>query len=124
MAYGNSQGVGNKLAIAMAGAGTEFVMGGGSGGMGFKGTGIGFYRHARAYVTRDYNITGKAANAAAGLFAEADGCHLRPVGGVVERETYDGDWEEVPGAGQPTRAGDVFRAGGGELFFRVSIRRS
>ena len=67
---------------------------------------------------------GKAANAAAGLFAEADGCHLRPVGGVVERETYDGDWEEVPGAGQPTRAGDVFRAGGGELFFRVSIRRS
>ncbi|MEC8024522.1 MAG: AgmX/PglI C-terminal domain-containing protein [Myxococcota bacterium] len=31
----------NKMAIAMAGAGTEFVMGHGSGGMGFKGTGTG-----------------------------------------------------------------------------------
>jgi hypothetical protein len=31
----------NKMAIAMAGAGTEFVMGNGSGGMGFKGTGTG-----------------------------------------------------------------------------------
>ena len=37
----NSEGLGNKMAVAMQGAGTEFVMGHGSGGLGFKGTGTG-----------------------------------------------------------------------------------
>lgn len=37
----NTSGLANKMAVAMAGAGTEFVMGHGSGGMGFKGTGTG-----------------------------------------------------------------------------------
>lgn len=37
----NIEGIGNKMAIAMEGAGTEFVMGHGSAGMGFKGTGTG-----------------------------------------------------------------------------------
>ena len=34
-------GMENKMAVAMDGAGTEFIMGHGSGGMGFKGTGTG-----------------------------------------------------------------------------------
>jgi hypothetical protein len=37
----NTQGLANKMAVAMSGAGTESVMGHGSGGMGFKGTGTG-----------------------------------------------------------------------------------
>lgn len=37
----NTSGFSNKLAIAMSGTGSEFVMGHGSGGMGFKGTGSG-----------------------------------------------------------------------------------
>lgn len=37
----NSQGIGNKIAYAMAGEGGEFVMGHGSGGMGFTGDGSG-----------------------------------------------------------------------------------
>jgi hypothetical protein len=37
----NVDGFSNKIAIAMAGEGSEFVMGHGSGGLGFKGTGSG-----------------------------------------------------------------------------------
>jgi len=37
----NASGLTDKMAIAMAGAGSEFAMGHGSGGMGFKGTGTG-----------------------------------------------------------------------------------
>lgn len=37
----NSSGIGNKIAYAMAGEGGEFVMGHGSGGMGFTGDGSG-----------------------------------------------------------------------------------
>ena len=36
-----NNGMGNKLAVAMSGEGTEFVMGYGSGGLGFRGTGSG-----------------------------------------------------------------------------------
>ncbi len=37
----NTNSLQSKLAIAMAGSGTEFVMGSGAGGMGFRGTGTG-----------------------------------------------------------------------------------
>lgn len=37
----NTSGFSNKLAIAMSGTGSEFVMGHGSGGLGFQGTGTG-----------------------------------------------------------------------------------
>jgi hypothetical protein len=37
----DTAGFSNKLAVAMAGTGSEFVMGHGSGGLGFKGTGTG-----------------------------------------------------------------------------------
>ena len=37
----NTTGFSNKIAVAMSGTGSEFVMGHGSGGMGFKGTGTG-----------------------------------------------------------------------------------
>ena len=37
----DTSGLSDKMAVAMAGAGSEFVMGHGSGGMGFKGTGSG-----------------------------------------------------------------------------------
>ncbi len=36
-----NQGFSNKIAVAMAGSGSEFVMGHGAGGLGFKGTGTG-----------------------------------------------------------------------------------
>lgn len=37
----NTDGFSNKIAVAMAGTGSEFVMGHGAGGLGFKGTGSG-----------------------------------------------------------------------------------
>lgn len=37
----NTEGFSNKIAVAMAGTGTEFVMGNGAGGLGFQGTGSG-----------------------------------------------------------------------------------
>jgi hypothetical protein len=37
----NTSGFSNKLAVAMSGTGSEFVMGHGSGGLGFQGTGTG-----------------------------------------------------------------------------------
>ncbi len=37
----NTEGFSNKIAVAMAGSGSEFVMGHGAGGLGFEGTGSG-----------------------------------------------------------------------------------
>src|SRR6185436_6131732 len=41
---------------------------------------IGFYRHARVFVTEDYRITGEAGGAFVRLRAERSGMKIRPQG--------------------------------------------
>ncbi len=69
----------------------------------WKGTGIGFYRHARAFLHADYRISGSSKGAVVGLEAEARGCRVRPATSMLHRETLDGDWEPVSLDGRSAR---------------------
>lgn len=91
----------------------------------WRGTGIGFYRHARAYLHGDYRLSGNASGALAGFFAESGAVRLEPGRGApVLRETLDGDWEALPAEGKRVRAGDIFRIGDRGPYFRIAIHRA
>jgi hypothetical protein len=88
-----------------------------------RGSGSGFYRDARIYVTRDYRLTGKAAGAAARLRAEGKQVSLQPLPGAsLLRQTADGDWEPVPAEEGRMRAGVVYRDEMKTLFFELGNR--
>jgi hypothetical protein len=90
----------------------------------WRGTGIGFYRNARAYLHPDYRLSGKASGALAALHAERTGVRAAPGRGAsLLRETLDGDWEVVPTEGRRARAGDVFRVGDRGPYFRLASNR-
>ena len=89
----------------------------------WRGVGIGFYRHARAYLHPDFRLSGKSRGALAGLFAERGGNRAAPGAGFgLFRETLHGDWEPVPPEGCRCRAGDVYRVGSHGPFFRIAAR--
>nr|VFK58066.1 MAG: hypothetical protein BECKUNK1418G_GA0071005_10021 [Candidatus Kentron sp. UNK]VFK68236.1 MAG: hypothetical protein BECKUNK1418H_GA0071006_10011 [Candidatus Kentron sp. UNK] len=88
----------------------------------WKGTGIGFYRHARAYLHLDYRLSGRAAGALAVIRATSSGVMVATTGGALYRSSVSGDWDEVYGDGIRFSSGDVFRIGETGPFFSVSIR--
>lgn len=90
----------------------------------WPGVGIGFYRHARAFLHPDYRLSGKPRGALAGLHAEGRIARVTPgKGTALYRETLDGDWESVPPGGRTGRAGDVYRVGDDGPYFRIGSRR-
>lgn len=90
----------------------------------WRGVGIGFYRHARAYLLPDYRLSGSHRGAVAGLFAERRTARVRPAkGAALYRESLDGEWESVPPEGRSVRPGDVYRVGETGPFFRIGSRR-
>jgi hypothetical protein len=90
----------------------------------WKGVGVGFYRHARAFLHADYRVSGSHRGALAGLQAERRNARVVPgKGATLSRETVDGDWERVPASGRPIRPGDVYRVGDSGPYFRVGSRR-
>jgi hypothetical protein len=88
-----------------------------------RGSGSGFYRDARIYVTRDYRLAGKAAGAAARLRADGSQVCVQPQAGAsLLRQTADGDWEPVPAEESRMRAGVVYRDEMKTLFFELGNR--
>ena len=88
-----------------------------------KGVGIGFYRHARAYISSSYRVTGKPAGAVAQLQATRGGLMVIPVGGMLYRENAEEDWDEVPQTGRKARSREIYRASSDGPFFKVVFNR-
>jgi hypothetical protein len=89
----------------------------------WKGVGIGFYRHARAFLHPDFRLSGNPQGAVASLHAERSGTHVNPGRGMsLYRETLDSDWEIVQPQGRRAHTGDVYRIGERGPFFRVATR--
>jgi hypothetical protein len=89
----------------------------------WQGVGIGFYRHARAFLHPDFRLSGKSRGALASLQAEKRATRVRPAGGaVLYRETLDGDWETVAPEGRRARPGEVFRVGEQGPYFRIALQ--
>ncbi|HEX9985006.1 MAG TPA: hypothetical protein VGF69_17220 [Thermoanaerobaculia bacterium] len=89
----------------------------------WKGVGIGFYRHARAFLHPDFRLSGHAQGALASLHAAPSGTRVTPGRGLsLYRETLDSDWENVPAQGRRARAGDVYRVGERGPYFRIATR--
>lgn len=90
---------------------------------GWSGTGSGFYRNARAFLHRDFRISGRAAGALAGLFALGTINRVRGHSGIrLYREDIGGDWTEIAADGEIARMGEVYRIGDTGPFFRLSAR--
>ena len=89
----------------------------------WRGVGIGFYRHARAFLHPDYRLSGKAQGALASLHAQRASVDVKPGRSQsLHRESLDGDWENVAPQGRRVRAGDVYRIGDKGPYFRISTR--
>ena len=86
----------------------------------WRGVGIGFYRHARAFLHPDYRISGNAGGAVASLRAAKNATWVQPRGPSLARQTLDGDWEPVGPAGRRARPGDVYRVGEQGPCFRIT----
>jgi hypothetical protein len=83
----------------------------------WKGVGIGFYQNARAFLHRDYRISGKSQGALASLYAKKGKTWAK--GNMLYRETLDGEWELVAQNGRKVRSGDIFRISKTGPFFRI-----
>lgn len=89
----------------------------------WRGVGIGFYRHARAFVHADFRLSGTARGALAILEAAKRGTWVRGARGQpLYRETLDGTWESIDPRGRRTRAGDVYRIGERGPYLRVAVQ--
>jgi len=88
-----------------------------------RGTGIGFYRDARAYLHGDFRISGKGRGALASLHAEASGTRVCPGKGLaLFRQDFGVKWEELPKDGEMARAGEIYRIGENGPYFRIASR--
>jgi len=87
----------------------------------WKGTGIGFYRNARAFIQADYRISGKQKGALVALYATSQGNQVKSCSGIIlYRETFDGSWEEIPIEGILLRFAVVYRIGEQGPYFKLS----
>lgn len=89
----------------------------------WKGTGKGWYRNARAYLTPDFRITGKKKGAL--VMLEATGSRtvlVKGIGGVLFRDGGDGDFDEVPEQGRRVRGGETYRVGERGPYFQTATR--
>ncbi len=91
----------------------------------WRGVGIGFYRHARAYLHADFRLSGNPGGSVATLAAVARGTRVFPgKGASLYREGLDGTFEPVSPEGHAAHQGDVFRVGERGPFFRLTSRRA
>jgi len=89
----------------------------------WKGTGKGWYRNAKAYLTPDFRITGKKRGALVSLEAVGRRTVLvKGIGGQLFRDGGDGDWDEVPEQGRRIRGGETYRVGERGPFFQTATR--
>ena len=88
------------------------------------GTGVGWYRDARAYLHQDFRLDGKRAGAVAVLTAISSGTQVQGgEGSTLYRETIEGNWEPLPVGGRRAGGGEVYRVGDEGPFFRISVRQ-
>ncbi len=89
----------------------------------WKGVGIGFYRHARAFLHPDFRLSGRSQGALASLHAEKGATRLRAgKGRTLYRETLDSDWEAVVREGRRVRPGDVYRLDEQGPYLRIVLQ--
>jgi len=89
----------------------------------WRGVGIGFYRHARAFLHPDFRLSGKPRGALASLHAEKHATRVEPGrGAAISRQTLDGEWEAVSPEGRRARPGDVYRVGEQGPYFRIATQ--
>jgi hypothetical protein len=89
----------------------------------WRGVGIGFYRHARAFLHPDFRLSGKSQGALASLHAERGAIRVRPGRGItIFRQTLDGEWEAVAPQGRRVRPGDVYRLREQGPYARISFQ--
>ncbi len=89
----------------------------------WRGVGIGFYRNARAFLQRDFRLSGRAHGALAVLFADGPATRVQGRGGfTLFREDSLGDWVQLPQDGELARPGEVYRIGEAGPYFRLSAR--
>jgi hypothetical protein len=84
---------------------------------------IGFYRHARIFLTDDYRIAAKPGGAFARLRAEHGNVQIRPENGrAVWKQRFDGDWEAIGSDETVVRPGTVYRNEEKTVFFEVRLK--
>ncbi|MCB2261509.1 MAG: hypothetical protein LGR52_00970 [Candidatus Thiosymbion ectosymbiont of Robbea hypermnestra] len=88
-----------------------------------RGTGIGFYRHARAYVREDYRVCGRPGGAIVQLRADRGRILMRPMPGAqVLWKSDDGRWETLDERESRARVGTLYRNDAGTLYFMLRSR--
>jgi len=85
----------------------------------WRGTGIGWYRDAQAFLQPDYRLSGKSRGSLAGLRAVANGAVLLSTGPPLYRELDINEWEEVRQV-RPVRAGTIYRISETGPFFGLA----
>lgn len=90
---------------------------------GTRGSGAGFYRHARIYLQPDFRLSRHHQGAVAKLVAGRGTIHLSSVGGsLIEWQGADGDWLALGDEGAFFMPGVLYRGGEGQLFFELRSR--
>lgn len=90
----------------------------------WSGTGIGWYRDARACLHSNFRLNGNPSGAVAVLIAISGGTQVKPgAGSSLYRETLEGNWEPVLPEGRRAGGGEVYRVGETGPFFRVTLRK-
>lgn len=85
-----------------------------------RGSGSGFYRDARIYVSSGYHLTSRPKDALVRLRAEGNHVKVQPLHGCpVERQNADGEWEPLSVYETGMRFGVLYRNEMKTLFFAL-----
>jgi hypothetical protein len=87
------------------------------------GTGVGFYRNARAYLHPDFRVSSREKGAAVKIEAIRRGVLVSGVHGSKVCRDLGNEWAPLPAAGWRGRLGEPLRVDGAELFFRLQSGR-
>jgi hypothetical protein len=85
-----------------------------------SGSRAGFYRDATVYVSQDFRISSRSANAVVRLRAKRNTIRLSPFPGkTLWRQNSDGEWDEVATEETIARPGVKYRNDGKSLYFEI-----
>ncbi len=88
-----------------------------------RGTGGGFYRHARAYIREDYRVNGNASAAIACLRADRGRVMLRPMhGSLILSHNEEDAWTPLSATELIARTGTPYRNERGTVYFELRNR--
>jgi hypothetical protein len=88
----------------------------------WKGTGIGFYRHARAFLHPDFRVSGSRQGALLSLVANRHGVTIRSLAGAPLFLASGGlSWEPLDVELRPLAPGDTIRMGDRGPFARLHV---